>query len=86
MSALTDVPQRGRPSTSLHYAVGEINGKLDQLIASLIPQLNTIVANHDALEVRVGAVERRIAWAWGAGAVVVFAITAWETIRVIVHI
>ena len=29
--------QPGRPSTSLHYAVGEISGKLDQVISSLIP-------------------------------------------------
>lgn len=77
-------PAPGRPSNSLHYAVGEISGKLDQVIAYLLPQLHTIREDHAALEVRVGNNEKMIARAMGGGAVVVFLVTAWEVIRVLI--
>lgn len=71
----------GRPTNSLHYAVGEVSGKLDQIMALLLPRLSTIEANHAALEVRVGSNERTLARGIGGGAVVVFLITAYEVIR-----
>lgn len=74
----------GRPSSSLHFVVGEINGKMDQLIASLLPQLITINANHEALEVRVDNLEGSIQYVKGGAALLVFIVTAWEIIRVLI--
>ena len=76
MTTLVVEPSRGRPSTSLHFAVGEINGKLDQLLSTLLPQITD-------LDGRVAVVESKVAWATGAGAVIIFLITAWEVIRVV---
>lgn len=78
-------PSRGRPSHSLHYAVGEISGKLDQVIAHLLPRLTDIEASHAALEIRVGNNEKVLARFMGGGAVVVFLITAFEVIRYAIH-
>lgn len=83
MTTLVVDPQPGRPSTSLHFAVGEINGKMDQLLSTILPQLADIRKDHDSLDGRVGVVETKVAWATGAGAVIIFLITSWEVIRVI---
>lgn len=74
-------PSQGRPSNSLHFVVGEMNGKLDQLIANLLPQLQSIQSEASSLEARVVVLEELKWRAAGAGAVVVFLITAWEIIR-----
>lgn len=66
-------PTRGRPSNSLHYAVGEISGKLDQLLVQLLPTLT----DH---ETRIGNIEVRQARMLGGGAVIVFLITALEAV------
>jgi hypothetical protein len=63
----------GRPSNSLHFAVGEISGKLDQLLVTLLPQLT----DH---ETRISTVEVRQARMLGGGAVIVFIITALEAV------
>lgn len=74
----------GRPSNTLHYAVGEISGKLDQVIAHLIPRLSDLETSHAALEVRVGANEKVLARFMGGGAVIVFLISAYEVIRYVI--
>ena len=53
----------GRPSNSLHYAVGEISGKLDQVIAHLLPRFHSIeevqASHHERL---VGLETFRTTW------------------------
>jgi hypothetical protein len=66
-------PSAGRPSASLHFAVGEMSGKLDNLTALLVPQL----ADH---ETRIGALEVWQGRLLGGGAVIVLIITALEAI------
>lgn len=78
-------PALGRPSNSLHFVVGEINGKMDQLLASILPQLQSIKQDHSSLEARVVVLEAGRWQLIGAGSVVVFIITAWEVIRYVVH-
>jgi hypothetical protein len=76
----------GRPSASLHYAVGEINGKLDQLMVAILPQLQALTQADDAMGMRLDVLENKLSWLYGAGAVVVFLIGAWEVVRVVVHL
>lgn len=75
----------GRPSSSLHFAVGEINGKMDQLIASLLPQLQALRDTDSSLDVRVTALERGQWLVTGGGIIIVFIVSAWEVIRVVLH-
>lgn len=75
----------GRPSASLHFAVGEINGKLDQLIASLLPQLQSLRDTDQSLDVRVTALERGQWLVTGGGVLIVFIVSAWEIIRVVLQ-
>lgn len=75
----------GRPSTSLHYAVGEISGKLDQVIASLLPQLQALRDADVDLEGRVSSLERGQWLVTGGGLIIVFIVSAWEIIRVYVN-
>lgn len=70
----------GRPSASLHFAVGEMSGKLDQLLASLLPQLDALKASDAQLDARVGSLEVWQARMLGGGAVIVFIITALEAV------
>lgn len=42
MSSLPTTPQAGRPSSSLHFVVGEMSGKLDQLMGTLTLQLASL--------------------------------------------
>lgn len=74
----------GRPSSSLHFAVGEINGKLDQLIASLLPQFNALTQADQALDVRVTALERGQWVVIGGGVLLTFIVSAWEIVRVFI--
>lgn len=60
-------PQLGRPSNTLHFLVGEMSGKLDQVLSTLL----TDRARVDSLEGRVTTVER---WQWkviGGGSIIV---------------
>lgn len=82
MSSLMDNPP-GRPSTSLHFAVGEISGKLDQLIAALLPQFESLRAADGSLDLRVTALERGQWLVTGGGLIIVFIVSAWEIIRVV---
>lgn len=68
----------GRPSTSLHFAVGEMSGKLDQLLLTLLPQLNDINARLSVVETWQGRM-------LGGGAVVIFIITALEAVPYVWH-
>lgn len=76
----------GRPSSSLHFVVGEMNGKLDQLMASLMPQLASLVAADDALDVRVAALEVWQGRLLGGMALVVFLVSGWEVVRYVVKL
>lgn len=71
------------PTHSVFYVIGEVNGKLDQLITTLLPQLSTLAASDEAILVRVSALENKHSWLVGVGAAVAFIITAWEVIRVV---
>lgn len=73
----------GRPSSSLHFAVGEINGKMDQLIASILPQFTALREADQALDVRVTALEKGQWLVVGGGTLLVFIVSAWEIVRVI---
>jgi hypothetical protein len=83
MSSLTASP--GRPPNSLHFVVGEINGKLDQLILTLTPKLQELAAADEALDTRVTQLEIWQGRMLGAGSLVVFIVTAWEVIRYVIH-
>ena len=82
MSTLTEHP-RGRPSSSLHFVVGEMNGKLDQLMASLLPQLQSLREADASLDGRVKSLERGQWVVVGGGSIIVFLVGAWEVIRVV---
>lgn len=83
MTALQSSPP-GRPSASLHFVVGEMNGKLDQLMASLLPQLQALREADKDHEDRIGKLEVWQARIIGGGGMVVFLISAWEVIRVFI--
>lgn len=64
----------GRPSSSLHFIVGEMNGKLDTMLLEVRPALSS-------LNQRVVRLER---WQWGlagAGGLVGVLVSAWEIYR-----
>jgi hypothetical protein len=75
----------GRPSNSLHFAVGEVNGKLDQLIAAILPQLQALRDEDRLLGNRVTTLEARSYKIIGGGSVVVFLIGSWELVRYVIH-
>lgn len=83
MTTITEHP-RGRPSSSLHFVVGEMNGKLDQLMASLLPQLQSLREADASLDGRVKSLERGQWLVVGGGSIIVFLIGAWEVVRVII--
>ncbi len=59
MTALpTSPPAAGRPSSSLHFAVGEMSGKLDQIMATILPQIADLKAMDAALDNRLSTLER----------------------------
>lgn len=66
-------PQAGRPSNSLHFIVGEMNGKLDVLLG--------LRGDIDALDTRVSALEVWRGRALGVGSVIVILLGAAEVIR-----
>lgn len=69
----------GRPSNTLHFVVGEMSGKLDQIMATLLPQLTE-------LDTRVKVVELKQALTAGGVGVIVFIITTWEVTRYVFKI
>jgi hypothetical protein len=74
LGTVIETPSRGRPSSSLHFVVGEMNGKLDQLLTTILPQLTD-------MDKRVTSLEE---WRWtsmGAIAIIVFVIGSIEVIR-----
>jgi hypothetical protein len=71
----------GRPSSSLHFAVGEISGKLDQLLVTFIPEIAQLKQADDALDSRVSIVELKLSRFAGGGLVVLFLIGSWEFVR-----
>jgi len=73
--------ESGRPSVSLHYVVGEMNGKLDQLMAAIMPQLVSLREADHSHDQRLQALEVWQARIIGGGAVVLFLVTSWETVR-----
>lgn len=79
-------PTSGRPSNSLHFVVGEMNGKLDQLIASLLPTIQAIQADHSSLEQRVVVLEAGKWQLIGGGSILVILISAWEIIARVYHL
>jgi hypothetical protein len=81
MSTLAPV---GRPSSSLHFAVGEISGKLDQLLVTFLPEITQLKQADDALDNRVSIVELKLSRFAGGGMVILFFIGAWEFIRYVI--
>ena len=75
---------QGRPPATLHFAVGEINGKLDQLIASLLPQFQSLHSADEALHHRVTSLERGQWLVMGGGTLFVFIVSAYEVIRYVI--
>jgi hypothetical protein len=62
-----------------------MNGKLDQLMASLLPQLNALRAADDALDSRVTSLEVWQGRMMGGGAIIIFLVSAFEVIRYVVR-
>ncbi len=77
--------EAGRPGSSLHFAVGEINGKMDQLIASILPQLATLAATDADLTKRVTALEVWQGRLGGAFALCIFVVGSWEVVSHVVR-
>lgn len=76
-SGHVDVPiraQRGRPPSNLTLLVGQIDGKLDRVIETLIPQ----VGQH---ETRIASLERWRAYTTGGGAAILGIISLVEALR-----
>lgn len=76
MSEATATP--GRPSNSLHFVVGEMSGKLDQVLSTLLTDRTRV----DHIEGRLTRVER---WQWrvvGGGTILVFLISVAEALYV----
>jgi hypothetical protein len=76
----------GRPSSSLHFVVGEMSGKLDQIMASLLPQLQALREADTDHDNRIGALEVWQARLIGGGTLLVFLITSWEIVRYVVKL
>lgn len=72
----------GRPTNSLVFLVGKLDGKMDQVLAAL-PDLNRRlgVAEDDIVDMKV--FQGRVA---GALAIIFFITTAWEVIRYVLHL
>ena len=81
----TSTSASGRPSNSLHYAVGEISGKLDQVIAQLVPQLASIETNHGVLSLRVDTLEKWQSRIMGAGGIIIIVLSSVEVIRLVIR-
>lgn len=62
-----------------------MNGKLDQLMASILPQIQSLQAADTALDIRVVSLERNQWMVIGGLTLIGFIVTAWEIIRVYVH-
>lgn len=71
-------PQSGRPSSSLHFMVGQISGKLDAILLDVTPRIQ-------ALEGRVGGVERKVWYVTGASGVILVLLSSLEVLRYAVH-
>ncbi len=80
---MNETSSRGRPSNSLHFVVGEMNGKLDQLLASILPQLQALREADSSLETRLVVVERNQWMQLGGAGILIFLVTGWEVIRYI---
>ena len=80
-----DTLPRGRQPNGLYFTVGEINGKLDQMIASILPQFTLLRETDEGFEVRIGELEKWQARILGGGSVILFIITSFEVIRYVLH-
>lgn len=67
----------GRPSNSLHFIVGEMSGKLDQVLATLLIDREEV----KDMQGRLTKVERWQMRMIGGGSVIVFLITAVEGLQ-----
>ena len=77
--------QPGRPSSSLHYAVGELSGKLDGILSALEPRIKALESADTALDHRVTDLEVWRGRALGGGGVILFLVTSWELVRYVYH-
>jgi hypothetical protein len=71
----------GRPSNSLHFIVGEMSGKLDQVLMALLDDRKASAGKFEAVDRRLEVLER---WRWrivGGGSVVVFLLGSVEVFR-----
>jgi hypothetical protein len=82
MTALPTSPA-GRPSASLHYAVGELSGKVDQILLTIIPQINDLKAADQSLSNRVTSLERL---QWGFYGVVSIGGVLWAIFEKLPHV
>lgn len=80
-----DLASPGRPSSSLHFVVGEMNGKLDQLLVTILPQLQQLRRTDEGLDSRLYAVELKMSRFVGGGMVIIFLIGAWEFFRYVIQ-
>jgi hypothetical protein len=67
----------GRPSNSLHFKVGELSGKIDQVLSTLLEDRR----KWEGLDVRVGSLESFRSQAIGASSIMVLVIGSWEVVR-----
>lgn len=76
---------QGRPSSSLHYAVGELSGKLDGILLRLEPRIGSLEAAGEALDHRVTDLEVWRGRAVGGGGVILFLFTTYEVWRNVIQ-
>lgn len=82
---MTGVATAGRPSASLHYAVGELSGKLDMILASVNPRILALEDTAKGMDQRVTTLEQFRWQAIGGGGVILFIVGSWELVRYVIH-
>lgn len=75
--ALATAPSPGRPSSGLHYIVGKIDGKMDQLLVMWTEQREEFTG----IKARVAKLESWQSRIMGGGAALTLLVTATEIIR-----
>lgn len=73
--------QVGRPSNSLHFIVGEMSGKLDQVLMAILDDRKQTNKRFQDVDTRLEVLER---WRYrivGGGSVIIFLLGSVEAVR-----
>lgn len=75
----------GRPSASLHFAVGELKGSVEAIRLELMPRLRDLESGHDKHDQRITDLEIWRGRAIGGGGVILFLVTSWEVVQHVIR-